>query len=296
MSRRKLGSQRPWGFLIRRRVQVVIAFGIGLSLLAAWTMLASSGAIDSIFPQKGKKGRTVSTASFNSNSPSKEYIYAGGRLVAAEEPSSGGGCGPGPGMPGQLNATAISTVVVSLTWPASSGAVNYYQVERKQTVSDSGYQVVNPSVPPANPVSVSDSVSVNTAYVYRVRAFDAAGCPSQYSNIDLATTVIFTSDPPVAIGTTIYAVHLTRLLTAVNAVRTTAGLSPFDWTDPSLPVTVAPAIGGTVLKDQVQKLRNRLNEARGPLNLGLQPYTNEPLTAGTIVLASHILELRVGVQ
>jgi hypothetical protein len=180
---------------------------------------------------------------------------------------------------------------------ASTGAVDHYQVERKQTVSDSGYQVVNPNVPATtNPVSVNDIVATNTAYVYRVRAFDAAGCPSPYSNIDLATTVMFSSDPPVAMGSTIYAVHLTRLQTAVNAVRMTAGLTPFDWGDSNAPVTVAPAVGGTVLKDQVQKLRNTLNQARLPLNLPAQSYTDEPLTAGTKVYANHVLELRQGVQ
>jgi hypothetical protein len=79
-------------------------------------------------------------------------------------------------------------------------------------------------------------------------------------------------------------------------VRTTAGLTSFDWGDFSLPVTVAPATGGTILKDQVQKLRNRLNDARTQLGLTPQPYSNEPLTAGIQVFANHILELRQGVQ
>jgi hypothetical protein len=86
------------------------------------------------------------------------------------------------------------------------------------------------------------------------------------------------------------------LKTAVNAVRLTAGQSQFDWGDSSPPVTVAPAVGGAILKDQVQKLRNRLNEARTALGLTPQSYSNEPLTQGTAVYATHILELRQGVQ
>src|SRR5438270_778771 len=79
---------------------VLIAIAVVLSLLAAWALLAYSGALDSVLGQKERRGKSVSTASLNSNSPSKEYIYAGGRLVATEEPN-GGGCGAGPGTPGQ---------------------------------------------------------------------------------------------------------------------------------------------------------------------------------------------------
>src|SRR5215510_4674589 len=80
--------------------------GVAVGLVAGWTMLAYSGALDSVFRQKGKKGGTVSTASFNANSPSKEYIYAGGRLVATEEPTTSGGCTAPPSPGNSLVATA----------------------------------------------------------------------------------------------------------------------------------------------------------------------------------------------
>jgi hypothetical protein len=51
-------------------------------------MLASSGALDPILRQEENKGSKVAVQSFNSNAPSKEYIYAGGRLLAIEEPCS----------------------------------------------------------------------------------------------------------------------------------------------------------------------------------------------------------------
>jgi len=70
-----------------RKVGIVIA--VVLSLFASWTLLVYSGAVDPLFKQKGKQSGTMSVQSFNSNSPSKEYIYAGGRLVATEEPSGG---------------------------------------------------------------------------------------------------------------------------------------------------------------------------------------------------------------
>ena len=86
MSKRKKSGHRLRGIAVRRRRQVAVATAIALSLVGAWTMLASSGALESAFSQKATNGGTVSLASFNSNSPSKEYVYAGGRLIATEEP------------------------------------------------------------------------------------------------------------------------------------------------------------------------------------------------------------------
>ena len=155
--------------------------------------------------------------------------------------------------------------------------------------------------PQSGTVSITDSNNVtgDTAYLYRVQAFSdqSDSYPSPYSNVDLATTTDFTIDPPVANGNIIYAVHLTRLRTAVNAVRVTAVQLQFDWGDSSSPgATETPAFGSRILKDEVQKLRYRLNDARSALNLPPQPYSNDPLTDGVRVLANHILELRQGVQ
>lgn len=72
----------------RRRSRMAIAVTVLLSLMTALTMLGYSGAHDSPFRQNPKSGHAVSTSSLNSNSPSKEYVYAGGRLVATEEPQS----------------------------------------------------------------------------------------------------------------------------------------------------------------------------------------------------------------
>ncbi len=272
---------------------VVAAFLIG-SLFAAWTMLAYSGALDTVFPQKGDQKAPVSISSFNSNSPSKEYIYAGGRLIATEEPT-GGGCAS-PSAPGTPTAIAVTTTSVSVNWAPSSGSVDHYEVERR---NGSGSFAVVANVSGTSTTDTS-GVIADTAYLYRVRAFaDPSGaCPSAYSAVDLATTTSFTSDPPVDVGTTIYASHLLRLRTAVNAVRLTAGLATFDWGDSTVPVTVAPATGGAILKDQMQKLRDRLNEARTAPSIGLpaQSYSNEPLAAGIKIFANHILELRQGVQ
>jgi hypothetical protein len=86
MSRKKTSRQERPGLLTQRSPRVGVAVAVSFSLVAAWTMLAYSGALDSAFRQKGGNKRAVSIASLNSNSPSKELIYAGGRLIATEEP------------------------------------------------------------------------------------------------------------------------------------------------------------------------------------------------------------------
>jgi hypothetical protein len=223
----------------------------------------------------------------------KEYIYAGGRLIATEEPPGGGGpCTP-PGSPGNsLVATSFATgSQVSLSW-APTGA-DHYEVERRPN-KNAAWTTLTPN--PTQAQFTDTSVTPSTTYLYRVRSMDAGGqCPSDYSNTDLATTMNYAD--AIAIGVPVKASHLIELRTAVNAVRTAAALSQFDWPDGSSPGSVAvPAVNGPILKNQMQKLRDRLNEARASLGFTPQPFTNEPLTTGTRIFAAHVLELRQGVQ
>lgn len=62
-----------------RRRQVLIAATVALSLLVVWTMLAYSGA-DPLKPAGNKAIQSASPVL------AKEYIYAGGKLVATEQP------------------------------------------------------------------------------------------------------------------------------------------------------------------------------------------------------------------
>src|SRR2546423_15003879 len=50
---------------------------------------------------------------------SKEYVYAGGRLVATEEPTAAGGPPPT-----NLIATDTSATSVALTWQAPAGSIS----------------------------------------------------------------------------------------------------------------------------------------------------------------------------
>src|SRR5258708_38259081 len=102
---------------------------------------------------------------------------------------------------------------VSISWTASAGAASY-EVAR----SGDGMTYTIVGTPAASPYS--DTAIANTAYLYKVRAVDGSSNRSPSSNIDLATTVIFTDDPLVAGSTIVKAVHLTELRTAVPAAPT----------------------------------------------------------------------------
>ena len=96
--------------------------------------------------------------------------------------------------------------------------------------------------------------SAGAAYLYKVRALSGQG-GSPDSNIDLATTVIFT-DLDLAVETFIRTAHFTELLTAVNAVRALAGLTAVAFTAP------APADNNFILGAHIGNLRSGLDPAR----------------------------------
>lgn len=103
--------------------------------------------------------------------------------------------------------------------------------------------------------------------------------------------MIFT-DPTLTPGTTaVKAIHIGELRTAVNAVRTLAGLGSAAVTDSTLSSSVA--IKGV----HVTELRTALDTARSTLSLPAISYTDPTITPGTtITRAAHINQLRQGVQ
>jgi len=188
-----------------------------------------------------------------------------------------------PDPPTNVVAFATTSTNVFVSWTAGSGATNY-NVYRSS--SGSSFTLLGSS----GTTFLNDpTVSANTAYLYKVRSVSSGGLESTDSNIDLATTVIFTDSS--LSGIPIKAVHFTQLLTAVNAVRTLAGQSGIAFTTP------APAAGVAILGAHVNDLRNGLTPARSALFLPAQGFTDVPITAGsTLIKAVHLNELRNGVQ
>jgi Fibronectin type III domain len=274
---------------IRRKSLVVVGLllclGLTSAVLTQWRGIRSSFSPPSPLPQ------TSGTPQL-----SKEYIYASGRLIATEEP--GGGASP-LSAPASLTATGASTPQINLTWTASTGGtVDHYQVERSQDHA-SGYTVVAPSV---TTTSYSDtSVSPGAAYLYRVRAVDSSNNLTNYSNIDLATTITFEDDPLISYAenptnaTPIRAVHLNQLRQAVNAVRALAGKGLASWTYPD-PVSSPPEQRRQIYLEDITELRTELDEALIILGMSQSYPTNPVLARGSAISAAHFMQIRARVK
>src|SRR5437762_3296180 len=92
-----------------------------------------------------------------------------------------------PTAPGTLTATAVSWSQINLSWTASTDnvGVTAYPVERCQGAGCTSFAPVGTA---AGPTYSDTGLAANTSYSYRVRATDAAGNPSGYSNVASATT------------------------------------------------------------------------------------------------------------
>lgn len=184
--------------------------------------------------------------------------------------------------PTNVVATATGLTTVNITWTAGGGASSY-RVYR--TADRTTYTLVGS--PTAT--SLSDTTAVaGTAYLYKVRSF--SGTESGDSNLDLATTAFFTDDPITPQVTGVKSAHFTELLTGVNAVRVLAGQAPIAF-------GTAPAVGGSILAQQLLDLRGGITSARTILTVPAVSHAEGTITAGsTTVKAAQITELRDGVK
>ncbi len=193
--------------------------------------------------------------------------------------------GTPPNPPTNLVATATTSTNVFVSWTAVPGAAGY-NVYRSNSgtnftlLGSSGTAFLN-----------DPTVSANTSYLYLVRAVSVGGFESTNSNIDLATTVLFTDATLNVASTVVKTVHFTELLTAVNAVRALAGQPAIGFTSP------VPAFGAVALAAHMTDLRNGLTPARSALGLPAQGFTDVPVVGtSTVIKAVHINELRNGVR
>jgi len=180
-----------------------------------------------------------------------------------------------PTAPTGVNAIATTSTNVHVTWNAVTGAS--YEVYRRNPGS-STFVLRGTSLT----TSYDDAASSGVAYMYRVRAVNAGGSSGD-SAADLATTVMFTSDP-LAAGLIVNAVHLAELRTAVDAVRAQASQSSGAYTD-------AAAAGVIVKATHLTELRAYLDLAMTTLGLTTGGWTDDTLTS-VAIKATHFQELR----
>jgi RHS repeat-associated protein len=221
------------------------------------------------------------------SSPQKEYGYRNGQLLITTE------TGTSAAAPSALTTTPpASGANIVLSWTAAQGAINY-RVERQG--AGGAFALLGATT--SN--TFTDSATSGSAYLYKVCAANGSGqCTSGYSNIALGAAVTFPTDPTIksysedpANATSPKAAHINELRTAVNAIRSLAGLSTI--------VTPNPAVGDLINVNHVRDLRIKLSEGLNELGIQLPSYTDatllgfveDPLNATTIK-AAHIRELR----
>jgi len=157
-----------------------------------------------------------------------------------------------PTAPGGLTATAASTRQINLSWTASTDNVGVtgYKVERCSGAACSNFaQVATPTTTTFNDTGLTAS----TSYSYRVRATDAAGNLSTFSNISSATTPtgsISVTITPVRGGATIsqsvnFSVSLQNDVSAAGVTWTASG-GTFSTQGKTTATFVAPNSTGNV--------------------------------------------------
>jgi hypothetical protein len=261
------------------------AFVVGVIGLITVLSVSSLGNPWRVLPGSGKLGRWFNPPAAPNPTPppslSKEYIYAGGRLIATE--TAGASLAP----PMNLVATTLSNLQpsqVSITWQATTGA-DHYQLEKTNNINTQ-YTPVNSNV--TSTTFTDNSVSSVTAYLYRVRAVDQFGNASAYSSIDLATAITFTDDTLYSQSTLVKAAHINELRQSVDAVRALASLPAVNWGGSVVPnVTEVQAT-------HIQDLRVNLDAARSALNLPQCSYTDNSLAAlrASNINKEHIEQIR----
>jgi hypothetical protein len=198
-----------------------------------------------------------------------------GRGLWTTDVSSGGVPTAGPA---HVVATATGTSTVNVTWDAVSGATSY-NIYRTSDGAPFG-----PAVGTATTTSFPDSgLTAGKTYLYKVNAVVNSTLTND-SNVDLATTILFTNDNDL-VNRTIDHINLQEIRNAVNAVRAAAAVNALTFSNPA-------SSGSPILATDITDLRTGLAAAYTQLNL-TPPTFAETITAGTtLIKASHWQEIR----
>lgn len=195
-----------------------------------------------------------------------------------------------PAAPANVVATAIAATTVRLSWTGVANATAYEIYGRAPDAGGFGtptrYNLPPGLIGNTGTLTYDVTQPAGTAYLYKILAV-ADSTKSADSNVDVATTVLFTDDPLLT-GTTIKAVHLSEVRTAMAALRLQAALGPASVTDGSLSGTIIKSVHVTELQSQIQEARNAI----------LLPTLMFSTTAaaGTTVARTEIMELRNAVK
>lgn len=135
-----------------------------------------------------------------------------------------------PTAPSNLSAQATSSSQISLSWTVSTDntGVTGYQIERCQGASCSNFTQIDTS---STASYSATGLVASTTYGFRVRAFDAAGNLSAYSNVAIASTpaaaVTDSTAPSIPTNLTAAAVSASQINLSWTASTDNLGISGY---------------------------------------------------------------------
>jgi hypothetical protein len=179
---------------------------------------------------------------------------------------------------GTITANALTTTTAFDYGTTSS----YGQTATAQSVSGSAPQSVSANV---------TGMTCNTLYHFRVRGTNSGGT-AYGGDVTYRTAncpIVFTDDPLVPGATTMKTLHVTELRSAINTLRTSAGLGTFAFAETISAGAVA------VKASHILELRTALAQTRAALGLPQIVYTN-PILSGALIRAIDITEIRNAVR
>ena len=153
--------------------------------------------------------------------------------------------------------------------------------------------------PGTGTVAVGVRVSVpglqcRTLYHFRATATNdfgtTPGSDATFTTRADATCRAF-SDDPLTPGIPMRVGHITELREAIDALRATLGLPPFNWADPTLTAGVS-----LIRAQHLRDLRTALAEAFSTAGLPPPSFSDSTLGPGTPIKAVHIVELRIAIH
>jgi hypothetical protein len=191
--------------------------------------------------------------------------------------------------PTGLVATYDGVVTVNLSWTAPTTGTAPVQYDVYRTDFNDYTHFVGLGVTPGTTFS-DGSVSLNQAYLYKVRSAGALGAnESADSNLDLATIVVYTNPVLTAGSSLITATDLSQLEGTVNVIRVLAKVGTFSFPTVTAGVTAVSA-------SDLTTMRTKLQEAFTKMSLGTISFV-DPINAGsTQVKGQHFTELRTKMQ
>jgi len=146
-----------------------------------WGEIATTAANATSYASTGLSASTLyyyRVRSYNATGNSTSY--------SNEANATTSGSGTVPSAPSNLTAAAASASQINLTWTDNSNNESGFRIERKTGTSGTWGEIATTA---ANVTSyASTGLSASTAYYYRVRAYNATGNSTSYSNEANATT------------------------------------------------------------------------------------------------------------